>query len=94
MKNSDLRIAGIFKVLSFYTRLRIVRILEKEKSVKEISEILNRSSQNISQHLRFLRARGIVGYKRKRNKHIYFLRKKEIVKAINIIEKIFKRGAK
>jgi len=91
MKNKNLRISGIFRVLSSVVRIRIIRLLEREKTVSDIAEVLNRPSQSISQHLRILRVRGIVGYKRRGNRHLYFLRKRKILRVVRIVENLFTR---
>jgi len=92
MKNKNLRISGIFKILSSAVRLRILHFIsEHPRTVKQIRIELRMSSQNISQHLRYLRARGIVGYKIKENKHIYFLKKKRLLEVIKLVKSIFTR---
>ncbi|MCS7084064.1 MAG: metalloregulator ArsR/SmtB family transcription factor, partial [Aquificaceae bacterium] len=57
--------AELLKVLGHPIRLKIVRVLiDGKQCVKNLSELLNTSQPNISQHLGILRHMGIVGCKR------------------------------
>ena len=96
MKSSVLRrITGIFRLLSSSVRLRIIVLLSKRRmTVKEIAKRLRRRSQNISQHLRYLKIRGIVGYRKKENKHFYYLRKRKLLNVITTVKNIFTRKTK
>ena len=58
---NGLNCIGALKALGEETRLRMVRLLFKERmSVTEISEHLNVSQYNVSKHLRVMRESGIL----------------------------------
>ncbi|WGS64849.1 ArsR/SmtB family transcription factor [Marinitoga aeolica] len=61
-------ISNVFKCLSHPIRLRIIKLLSKEKlSVLEITEKLNTSQSSISQHLKLLEENGIILKEKKGN---------------------------
>jgi DNA-binding transcriptional ArsR family regulator len=60
------------KALGEQTRLRILRLLFKERlSVTEISERLNASQYNISKHLRIMREAGLLEIEKRGQQHLY-----------------------
>lgn len=67
--------AQLFKALAHPTRLLIVeKLLEEEKCVNDIHELVEASQPNISQHLNILRFSGIVDFRQQGNLRCYFLR--------------------
>jgi DNA-binding transcriptional ArsR family regulator len=57
--------AELFQVLSNTSRILIIRALEKqEMSVGEIAECIGATLQNTSQHLRLMKDKGLVEYRR------------------------------
>ena len=64
------------KALSEGTRLRILKLLFKERlSVTEISDRLSASQYNVSKHLRVLKHAGIVDMRVVAQRHEYFIAK-------------------
>ncbi|MFB0561835.1 MAG: ArsR/SmtB family transcription factor [Candidatus Lokiarchaeia archaeon] len=81
----------ILKSLADDTRLRIINLLnEKELSVAELCEVLNKNQSNLSKHLARLRLTGIVGDRREGFNVYYCLLKpkekahEELLNAITI----------
>lgn len=75
--------AQLFKALAHTTRLLIVeRLLEEEKCVNDIKDLVNVSQPNISQHLNILRFAGIVDFRQKGNLRCYFLKEPQKIKKI------------
>jgi DNA-binding transcriptional ArsR family regulator len=67
--------AQIFKALGHPIRLLIVEnLLEEEKCVNDIHELVDVSQPNISQHLNILRFSGIVDFRQQGNLRCYFLK--------------------
>jgi len=65
-------IADRFKVLSEPIRLRILKALEQEeKSVQEITEIVETSQPNISKHLRLMQDSGLLERRQEKNSVYY-----------------------
>ena len=66
-------IARRFHALSDPTRLRIVSVLytEGETSVRELTEALGTSQQNVSKHLAMLRDEGFVSRRKQGTSSIY-----------------------
>jgi len=74
--------AEICSALSNVTRLEIIYLLkEGEKSVSELALELGVSMSNLSQHLRILREKGLVKYK-KDGQHIYYSLASKMVNTI------------
>ena len=60
------------KALGEETRLRILRLLFKERlSVTEISERLNASQYNVSKHLRIMREAGLLEIEKRGQQRLY-----------------------
>lgn len=75
--------AQLFKALAHPTRLFIVeRLLEEEKCVNDIQELVNVSQPNISQHLNILRFAGIVDFRQEGNLRCYFIKEPQRIKKI------------
>ncbi len=73
----------LFKALAHPIRLLIVEILlEEEKCVNDINELVNVSQPNISQHLNILRFSGVVDYRQEGNLRCYFLKKPQKIKKL------------
>ncbi|MEN3033553.1 MAG: metalloregulator ArsR/SmtB family transcription factor [Aquificaceae bacterium] len=80
--------AEFLKALGHPVRLRIIKVLiEGKQCVKNLSELLNTSQPNISQHLGILRHRGIVGCKRDGSVVCYFIRDERVLKIYEILKK-------
>jgi ArsR family transcriptional regulator len=75
--------AQLFKALSHPTRLLIVeKLLEEEKCVNDIQELVSVSQPNISQHLNTLRFSGIVDFRQEGNLRCYFLKDPQKIKKL------------
>lgn len=75
--------AQLFKALAHPTRLIIVeKLLEEEKCVNDIKELLNISQPNISQHLNILKYSGIVDFRQQGNLRCYFLKEPGKIKKL------------
>jgi len=84
-------IAQFFKALSHPTRLMIVNeLLNKERCVNDIEEILELKQPNISQHLNLLRLLNIVDFKQDGNKKCYFLNNPELIRDLFRVAKDIK----
>ena len=69
---NGLNCIGALKALGEETRLRMVRLLFKERmSVTEISEHLNVSQYNVSKHLRVMREAGLVEIEKSGQQRLY-----------------------
>jgi len=65
-------LAGIFKILAHFDRIRIIEVLKiKEIDVSSLSMALNIPATRISQHLALLRAHKIVK-ERRNGRHVYY----------------------
>lgn len=74
-------LSQIFKALAHPTRLLIVeKLLEEEKCVNDIQELVNTSQPNISQHLNILRFAGIVDFRQEGNLRCYFIKDPQRIK--------------
>ena len=63
---------AVLKALGEETRLRILRLLFKERlSVTEISERLNASQYNVSKHLRIMREAGLLEIEKRGQQRLY-----------------------
>ena len=77
--------AQIFKALSHPTRLLIVeKLLEEEKCVSDIRELVKSSQPNISQHLNVLRFSGIVDFRQEGNLRCYFIKDPKKIKKLTL----------
>ncbi|MBN2542597.1 winged helix-turn-helix transcriptional regulator [bacterium] len=81
----------ILKVLGHPVRLRIVEILrglDSEKcSVNEIQNILDLPQSTISQHLRILKDKGIIGGSKKRVEVCYRVTDERVLKILDVLKK-------
>lgn len=75
--------AQVFKALAHPIRLFIVeKLLEEEKCVNDIHELVNVSQPNISQHLNILRFAGIVDFRQEGNLRCYFIKNTQKIKKL------------
>ena len=75
--------AQVFKALAHPIRLLIVeKLLEEEKCVNEIHELVDVSQPNISQHLNILRYSGVVDFRQQKNLRCYFLKEPQKIKKL------------
>lgn len=80
--------AQIFKALGHPIRLQIVEsLLEEEKCVNDIHELLDVTQPNISQHLNILRFSGIVDFRQKGNLRCYFLKDPQTIEKLILLIK-------
>jgi DNA-binding transcriptional ArsR family regulator len=64
--------ADFCSVFASPTRIKLFRVLqEREYTVSELSELLDLSLQNVSQHLRLMRDKGAVTRRKEANKVFY-----------------------
>ncbi len=81
--------AGLCKMLSHPTRLKILKQLEEEKkTVNEIAEIVETSQPTTSQHLGELKKRGLVKAERNGNNTFYSITYPKILDACEIIREV------
>lgn len=82
--------AKCLKGLAHPIRLRIIRVLgEKEMSVQEMTEALNLSQSNMSQHLNLLKERHALDSRREGKQVFYRVLDKKILKLIDLMQEIF-----
>ncbi|MCX8060895.1 MAG: metalloregulator ArsR/SmtB family transcription factor [Aquificaceae bacterium] len=80
--------AEFLKALAHPIRLKIVSVLiESRQCVKNLSDILQTSQPNVSQHLGVLRNKGIVGCKRDGSVVCYYIKDEKVVKIYEILGK-------
>ena len=81
--------ARLCKALADPKRLLLINALrDGEKSVGELTEELDLSQSNVSQHLAVLRERGVVTATRSGNSVYYSLPDPRIVKAIDLLREV------
>jgi ArsR family transcriptional regulator len=81
--------ARLCKALADPKRLLLINALrDGAKSVGELTEELDLSQSNVSQHLAVLRERGVVTANRSGNSVFYELRDARIVKAIDLLREV------
>jgi ArsR family transcriptional regulator len=88
----DLRVLKLFKCLSNGVRYKIIKLLaDKSLCVNEIADIMNKKSENISQHLKIMKDLNIVSFITKNHNVFYSLKNRHILKVMEIMEKIIIR---
>jgi ArsR family transcriptional regulator len=88
-KESFVRCAELFKVMSSSKRLEIMNIIkDKEVTVNEISKSLGLRKSNTSQHLAYLRYVGIVGARRSGKNIFYKLVDPKIMDSCKILNEV------
>ena len=81
--------AEVYKALSNPTRLMIISCLgEGEKTVSEVVECLGLSKSNVSQHLSYMKAIGLVCSRKEGRKVYYYVSDKRLLKAIESIKQV------
>lgn len=83
-KKPDLKIqAQMFKALAHPTRLLIVEsLLEGEKCVLDIQDLIKASQPNISQHLNILKVSDLVDYRQRGNLRCYYLKNPQKIRTL------------
>lgn len=75
--------AKVFKALSHPTRLMIIdSLLQGERCVGDIQDLLKSSQPNVSQHLRILKTSGIVDFCQNGNLRCYYLKDAEQIRSL------------
>ncbi len=81
--------AQIYKALANPTRLMIISSLgEGEKTVGELVKDLSLSKSNVSQHLNYMKAIGLVCSRKEGKRVYYYVSDKRILKAIESVRQI------
>ncbi|GAB6166416.1 hypothetical protein JCM19992_24160 [Thermostilla marina] len=79
-------LAGFFSLFANRTRLRILCVLkEKPATVSELAEQAGVTLQNVSQHLRLMREKGVVSPQRAGQHVVYRLADPRIVQAAALL---------
>ena len=82
--------ALILKALSHPTRLRIVNLIRENKPcVKGIEEALGLAQPNISQHLSFMRDKGILSSRKISNQVFYRIDDSRTMSLVDMIQKVY-----
>ncbi|MFN3870384.1 MAG: ArsR/SmtB family transcription factor [Aquificaceae bacterium] len=80
--------AEFLKALAHPIRLKIISVLiESRQCVKNLSELLQTSQPNVSQHLGVLRSKGILGCKRDGSIVCYYIKDERVVEIYKILSK-------
>lgn len=88
-KESYVKCAELFKVMSNPKRLEIMNIIkDKEVTVNEISKMLGTRKSNTSQHLAYLRYVGVVIARRSGKNIFYKLADPKIVSPCKILSEV------
>jgi len=81
--------AGMCKALSDPKRLVILYVLRDHPcSVTELCEAVGASQPNTSQHLAFLRDRGVIDAERRGNNVVYSLRYPAVIEALDLLREV------
>lgn len=79
-------IANRFKILSEPLRLRILQCLQTgEKSVTELTELIETSQPNVSKHLKILQTSGVVKRRQKGNTVYYAIADESIFTLCEVV---------
>ena len=79
-------IAARFKVLAEPLRLRILHTLQDgEKSVNELSEMVEASQPNVSKHLKILQDAGVLNRQQKGNAALYSIADESIFELCEVV---------
>jgi DNA-binding transcriptional ArsR family regulator len=82
--------AEFFKALAHPLRIRILEsLVEGEKSVTEIQELLGSEGSAVSQQLSILRSKNIVVGTKDKNRVVYSLRDPMVAELLGVSRKIF-----
>jgi DNA-binding transcriptional ArsR family regulator len=81
--------AGMCKALSDPKRLVILYALrEGSQTVTQLCEAIDASQPNTSQHLAFLRDRGVIDAERRGNTVVYSLRYPAVIEAVDLLREV------
>ena len=81
--------AGMCKALSDPKRLVILYALsDGPRNVTELCEVVGASQPNTSQHLAFLRDRGVIDADRQGNNVVYSLRYPAVIDALDLLREV------
>lgn len=85
--------SGCIKALAHPLRLKIIDCLKRgEKSVGQIENYCRDYTQsNISQHLSLMKGKGIISSTKKGNQVFYSISKKDLLKVLEMISRLFCR---
>ncbi len=84
---------NIFKALAHPIRLKIIKKLsEKMYCVCEMSEDVEFSQSNLSQHLKILRDAGIVYCEKDGMRINYYIKNPDIVQVVNLAEEMVRKS--
>lgn len=88
--------AEVYKILSNPTRLMIIDCLRgKEKTVTEIVRCLNLNKSNISQHLNYMKAVGVLCSRKEGKRVYYYISDDRLLKALDLVKRsLFERFVK
>ncbi len=90
MEQAALRASALLKVLSNEKRLLILcRLIEGEKSVGELAELVGLNQSPLSQHLARLRSEGLVATRREAQTIYYTLYSREAARVIELLYAIY-----
>lgn len=82
--------AHAMKAIAHPLRLKILCVLgEQEVSVQEIVEAVGTSQSNVSQHLAILRDKGIVGWRKDRNRVYYRVADGRTLNLIGMVREVY-----
>ena len=92
MRERQIRVIKLFRVLSNPTRYKIFKGLAKgDLSVKKILKLIRKNRTITSQHLRLLRLANLVKYKYVNKKKTYMIKSRKILKLIKELEVTYSR---
>jgi len=81
--------AEVYKILSNPTRLMILDCLRgKEKTVGEIVKCLNQNKSNVSQHLNYMKAVGVLCSRKEGKKVYYYISDERLLRAMDMIKRV------
>jgi len=87
--------ARTLKAISHPLRLKILCALdENELSVMEIVENSGSSQSNVSQHLNYLRSKGVLCSRRQANRVFYRITRTELIDIIKMMNDLYCKSAK
>ena len=89
LKQCDV-VSGVLKALSHPVRLKILcHIMEKERSVNELTEFCEISQSAMSQFLNRMKAEGVVVARRDRNFMYYSIADKKLIRLLQALREIY-----
>jgi len=87
------QIADVLKALAHPSRIKIIKVLEKEeRCVKDLEKLVMIKQSNLSQHLRILKDKGILECEREGMEVCYRIKDRKILDVIKCTEKFFTQG--